>query len=76
MQGTADAAPSEATGPGHHRGPNYQKVFGPGKRRIRGLWRRGNRFYARLTVEDPVTGGFKVQRIRLEDDPRDPLDCR
>jgi addiction module HigA family antidote len=33
-----------------HRTGTYQKVYDARKRRIRGLWRRGDRFYALLAI--------------------------
>jgi len=35
---------------------SYQKVFDDRKRRIRGLWKRNNHFYARLVIVDEATG--------------------
>ncbi|HIL71348.1 MAG TPA: site-specific integrase [Verrucomicrobia bacterium] len=49
----------------HERG-HYQKVVDGRKRPIRGLWKRGNRFYARLSVEDRETGKKETRRIPLE----------
>ena len=37
------------------------------KRPIRGLWRRNDRYYAQLTVEDPNTGVKRVKRVPLEE---------
>lgn len=45
----------------------YRKVFDARKRRIRGLWRRNDRFYAQLTIADPQTGKKQVRRIPLKD---------
>ena len=45
---------------------SYQKVFDDRKRRIRGLWRRNDVFYARLTVLDETTGHKSTKRVRLE----------
>lgn len=47
-------------------GAKYQKVLDGRKRPIRGLWRRNDRFYARLTVEDPFTGRKETRRVPLE----------
>jgi hypothetical protein len=44
----------------------YQKVFDARKRPIRGLWRRNDRFYARISVEDPTCGRKEVRRVPLD----------
>jgi integrase len=44
----------------------YQKVYNGRKQSIRGLCKRNDRFYARLSVEDPETGKKSVRRIPLE----------
>ena len=44
---------------------NYQKVFDDRKRRIRGLWKRNDCFYARLNVVDSVTGRKSTKRVRM-----------
>jgi integrase len=49
-----------------HEGPRYQKVFDGRKQPIRGLWIRGDRFYARLAVEDPNTGKKSMLRVGLD----------
>jgi len=72
MQANADTQPGNepvARHQIHTEGKSYTKVFGPGKRRIRGLWRRGERFYAQPAVEDPATGKKPVRRVSL-DSPR------
>ena len=51
---------------GQHRGGTYSKVCDKRKRPIRGLWERNGRYYAQLTVEDPVTGMKQVKRVPLE----------
>ena len=43
------------------------------KRAIRGLWKRNERFYAQLTVFDPITGKNRVQRISLLDKEGEPV---
>jgi integrase len=43
------------------------KVRDERKRPIRGLWVRGGRYYAQITVEDPHTGIKKVRRVPLEE---------
>src|ERR1700678_4215601 len=49
-----------------HRSTAYQKVSDARKRPIRGLWRRNDRFYARISVEDPGNGRKEVRRVPLE----------
>ena len=44
----------------------YQKVFDDRKRRIRGLWKRNDHFYARLVIVDEATGHKATKRVRLE----------
>ena len=44
----------------------YQKVFDARKRRVRGLWVRNGRYYARVAVRDPGTGTSQVRRVPLE----------
>ncbi len=40
---------------------------------IRGLWVRGQRFYAQLKVENPLTGDKRVKRIPLIDKDSNPV---
>jgi integrase len=49
-----------------HAGATYHKVSDGRKRAIRGLWQRGSRFYARISVEDLNTGRKQVRRVPLE----------
>lgn len=65
---------AQATGsnePSSHRrqshGPNFAKALDGRKRPIRGLWVRNGRFYARLNLENPVTGIKKTRRVPLAD---------
>ena len=51
---------------GQHRRATYTKVCDQRKRPIRGLWERNGRFYAQITVEEPVTGIKRVKRVPLE----------
>ena len=57
---------------GHHEA-KFIKVRDGRKQSIRGLWRRNDRFYAQLTVFDPVTGKHRVQRIPLMDKQGEPV---
>jgi integrase len=44
---------------------NFAKVLNGRKQPIRGLWVRNGRFYARMSVENPLTGVKKTRRIPL-----------
>jgi len=46
-------------------GATFAKVLDGRKQPIRGLWIRGTRYYARLNVENPLTGNKKNQRVPL-----------
>jgi hypothetical protein len=48
------------------REPTYQKVLDGRKRPIRGLWRRNDRFYARIAVEDAASGTKTIRRVPLD----------
>lgn len=45
----------------------FAKVLDGRKQPIRGLWIRGSRYYARLSVETPITGVNKTRRVPLVD---------
>src|ERR1041385_4478473 len=47
--------------------PTFAKVLDGRKQPIRGLWVRNGRFYARLNIENPVTGIKKTRRVPLVD---------
>ena len=49
-----------------HRATGYQKVFDGRKDRVRGLWVRNGRYYARLAIPHPGTGVKQVRRVPLE----------
>src|SRR6478752_7566537 len=51
----------------------FAKVSNGRKQPIRGLWKRGDRFYAQLKVENPVTGVKKTRRVPLVDKDDKPL---
>ncbi len=51
----------------------FKKVFDGRKQRIRGLWRRGESFYAQITAEDAISGKKVVRRVRLEDGDKNPV---
>src|SRR5436309_15423129 len=71
---TASTPPSETKRQSH--GPTFAKVVDGRKHPIRGLGQRNERYYAQLTVFDPVTGKNKVQRICLVDKEGEPVKSR
>jgi len=48
-------------------GPKFAKVLDGRKQPIRGLWVRNGRFYARLIIENPISGIKKTRRVPLVD---------
>ena len=62
--GTAVTNPVEGK---NHHAAKFTKALDGRKQPIRGLWKRNSRFYAQLTVFDPITGNNRVQRIPLAD---------
>ena len=69
MQATATPGNAGTIGtrlhPVRHRVKTYQKVLDARKRPIRGLWVRGDRYYARMRVPHPATGVAQVRRVPL-----------
>jgi integrase len=63
---------AEPTGNGTNHKARFVKVTDQRKHKIRGLWRRGSRYYAQMTVTDPTTGKTKVQRVPLVDAAGNP----
>jgi integrase len=51
----------------NHQTLTFSKVVDGRKQPIRGLWIRGTRYYARLSVENPITGVKKTRRVPLVD---------
>lgn len=51
----------------------FAKVSDGRKQPIRGLWIRGERYYARLKVENPITGIKKTRRVPLIDKKGKPV---
>jgi integrase len=47
--------------------PQFSKVLDGRKQPVRGLWLRGTRYYARLNVENPITGIKATRRVPLVD---------
>jgi integrase len=69
---TSTTHTNQVGGKSHHEA-KFTKVFDGRKRAIRGLWKRNDRFYAQLTLFDPVTGKNRVQRISLLDKQGEPV---
>jgi integrase len=69
---TSTASTNRVGGKSHHEA-KFTKVLDGRKRAIRGLWKRNDRFYAQLTVFDPITGRNRVQRISLLDKQGEPI---
>jgi integrase len=51
----------------------FSKVVDGRKQPIRGLWIRGSRYYARLNLENPITGVKKTRRVPLIDKDGSPV---
>src|SRR6516225_2993306 len=51
----------------------FTKVEDGRKQPIRGLWVRNGRYYARLNVENPITGAKKTKWVPLLDKENNPV---
>lgn len=51
----------------------FAKALDGRKQPIRGLWVRNGRFYAQLSVENPVTGEKRVRRVPLVNGDNEPV---
>jgi integrase len=51
----------------------FAKVKDGRKQDIRGLWVRNGRYYARMNVENPITGIKKTRRVPLVDKDNNPV---
>ena len=58
---------------GQSHAATFAKVVNGRKQHVRGLWRRGDRYYAQLTIEDPFTGQKKVRRVSLRNAEGEPV---
>ncbi len=59
---------------GHSQhGRSFTKVLDGRKQPIRGLWIRGERFYARLNIENGTTGIKTTRRVMLVDKEQKPV---
>ena len=55
----------------------FEKVKDDRQRPVRGLWKRGERFYAQLSVIDPNTGKKRVKRLPLVNtETKEPVQTR
>lgn len=52
----------------------FSKVVDGRKQPIRGLWIRGERYYAQLKIENPITGIKKTKRVPLVDKENKPVE--
>ena len=71
----ANATQSNPPTTSEHRGSKYRRVLDARKRPIRGLWQRGDRFYARLKAED-VAGRSAVRWFPLFGDDAKEQPCK
>jgi integrase len=55
-------------------GQSFAKVTDGRKQPIRGLWKRGERYYAQLKVENAITGIKKTKRVPLVDKDGKPVE--
>jgi hypothetical protein len=51
----------------------FTKVYPRRKQPIRGLWKRGDRYYAQLKFEDEVTGQKRTRRVPLLNADKEPV---
>src|SRR5688572_18024710 len=58
----------------HSHAPTFAKVLDGRKQPVRGLWQRGARFYAQLSVEDFSTGEKRVRRVPLVNGEGNPVE--
>jgi hypothetical protein len=70
--GTSTAVKNQVEGKNHHEA-EFIKVRDGRKHSIRGLWKRNDRFFAQLTVFDPIDGKHRVQRIPMMDKQGEPV---
>jgi len=58
----------------HSHATTFAKVLDGRKQPVRGLWQRGARFYAQLSVEDFSTGEKRVRRVPLVNSEGNPVE--
>lgn len=54
--------------------PMFVKVLDGRKQPVRGLWQRGSRFYAQLSIEDFANGKKRVRRVPLVNSEAKPVE--
>src|ERR1017187_6168627 len=69
---SASSSTKESVGRDSHVA-TFAKVLDGRKQPIRGMWQRNDRFYAQLTIENPITGIKKVKRVPLVDKDSNPV---
>lgn len=52
---------------------SFAKVMDGRKQPVRGLWKRGERYYAQLNIENAITGVKKTKRVKLVDKENQPV---
>src|SRR5215831_8884063 len=73
MKRLATESTNEESNQRQSHAPTFAKVKDGRKQDIRGLWVRNGRYYARLSVENPITGNKKVRRVPLVDKDNNPV---
>ena len=63
--GKPASSPETAAPPKPRKAVPFFKVLDARNQPIRGLWKRNDRFYARLTVDDPHSKRRQVRRVPL-----------
>jgi integrase len=74
MKPAETVSSAKTSGTNINHGGKFAKVHDGRKQPIRGLWIRNGRYYARLKVENPITGESKVQRVSLLDKEGKPVE--
>ena len=70
---STNTAGKDQIGVKRHPKSHFIKVREGRKHSFQGLWKRNERFYAQLTVFDPIAGKHRVQRIPLMDKLGEPV---
>src|SRR5512147_125164 len=70
---TQTAAESSPRNQRQSHAAKFAKVVDGRKQPIRGLWVRNGRYYARLNIENPVSGIKNIRRVPLVDKDGQPV---
>jgi integrase len=70
---TASSARNNQTKQSQSHASKFTKVKDGRKQPVRGLWVRNGRYYARLNVENPVTGAKRTKWVPLVDKDQNPV---